>query len=81
MFIVKWFIFLLLFLFSFHSVSIAKDNLQFLDKYDDENIRKEKEQKKRNAYLECMIKKIKPKSTDAHKSVVKEYCKNKVYKN
>ena len=81
MVIVKWFIFLLLFLFSFHSVSFAKDNLKFLDKYEDENIKKEKEQKKRNAYLECMINKIKPESTDAHKSVVKEYCKNKVYKN
>jgi len=81
MVIVKWSTFLLLFLFSFNSISIAKDNLKFLDKYEDENIKKEKEREKRNAYLECVITNIKPESTDAHVSVVKDYCKNKVYKN
>ena len=73
--------FLILFCYVlFSSTSIAKDKHTFTLKELGLDT-KEQERKKRNdKFLECMMSKIKPKSTDAHKSVVEEYCWNKVKK-
>ena len=65
---------------SINSPVVANEKLnKILDGLDDEE--NELSQKQEDEFHECMINKIKPISTDAHKSVVKEYCKNKVYKN
>ena len=58
--------------------SFAKDDLNFLDKYEEKEKLKKDKQIKKNKYLDCMINKIKPETTEAHKSVVKQYCQNKV---
>ena len=75
------FILTLLFILSLSNTSLGKEKSSldlFFD--DDKDTEKVERQNREDKFQECMISKIKPESTEAHKSVVEEYCWNKVKK-
>ena len=82
------FILTLLFILSLSNTSLGKEKssldllLNISSHYfdEDEDTEKVERQNREDKFQECMISKIKPESTDAHKSVVEEYCWNKVKK-
>ena len=70
------------FVISLANTSLAKDKEDIFSMFKkaEEEIENKKRQKREDKFQECMISKIKPESTEAHKSVVEEYCWNKVKK-
>ena len=75
------FILTLLFILSFSNTSLGKEKSALDLLFDDDKDTEKVEQQKRvDKFHECMISKIKPESTESHKSVVEVYCWNKVKK-
>ncbi len=72
--------FILLSLMALSFAVEAKDNYTFTLKELGLDTEEQEKKKKKNEFLECMMSKIKPESTESHKSVIEEYCVNKVYK-
>lgn len=76
------FILTFLFIFSLSNISLGKEKsaIDLLFEDDDKETEKVEQQKRVDKFHECMISKIKPESTESHKSVVEVYCWNKVKK-